>query len=821
LGADDHPPSDGKGKRARGLAATEPAATPGRSGSTPSGREASEAESGSKLGERYRILGLIGFGGMGTVYRVRDLELDEVVALKVLRGAIVGSPETLDRFRREVKLARRVTHPNVARTFDIGEHQGEKFLTMELVDGESLADVLDREGALPVGRFVPLLRQVCAGLAAAHAAGVVHRDLKPENILVARDGRVVVTDFGIARAVAQPEATDTLGGLSGTPAYMAPEQMEVGATNDARADIYALGAVLFEICTGERAWTGYPPLAVAAARLMRPPPDPRERGVPVDDELADLVLRCLARDPAVRPQTADELAAALERLPGASARSTGPAPPPATPAAGPSSDASPPPMVPARMPTTSTTGPEKTVAVLPFKNAGPAADAYLAEGLTDELTDALSISRGLRVRSMGAVLQHLGEARDPRDVGRTLGVEVIVEGSVRRTADSFRISCRVSTVHDGFQIWARRFQCPAGDLLVVGDEVAQAVARALTVSDAAPARDVATDPHAVELYLRGRQEYRRFWYPHAVSATQLFQQAHARAPHDTTLMTACALAAWRVWFFGGPGSDAAAALARAMAARAAELAPAAGESRLALAVVRFYDGDAVGAVKEAAAALGVAPYNAEAHGLLGRIRLEIGPIDDAIRRGERSLSLEPDAPLVCGDLTRAYAYLGDWAKSDGYSRVGLSGGGFGPIWFMRVRLLLWQRQAEALEAALRDALTAPDPRAQAIASGMLAVLRNERLPLEVTEMAPILADGAGGRRTVHFLQVAAEACAFAGNHQEAMACIGRAVDGGLFDLVWLDHCPLLGEARSDPRFAALRAVVQRRAAAVERAFEPG
>ena len=182
------------------------------------------------LAGRYVILGMLGAGGMGNVHTARDLEL---VALKVLRPELVGAPGVLDRFRREVKLARRVTHPSVARVFDIGDHQDEKFLTMELIDGESLGAVLARERRLDVDRVVVVASAICAGLSAAHAAGVIHRDLKPDNVLLDR-GRVVVTDFGIARAVA-PGADRTGTGLVGTPAYMAPEQVEEGVEIDARA----------------------------------------------------------------------------------------------------------------------------------------------------------------------------------------------------------------------------------------------------------------------------------------------------------------------------------------------------------------------------------------------------------------------------------------------------------------------------------------------------------------------------------------------------------------------------------------------------------
>src|SRR5262249_20544803 len=203
------------------------------------------------LAGRYEVLGLLGAGGMGAVYRVRDVRLGEIVALKMLRPEAGRTDEMIARFRGEVRLARRVTHRNVARTFDLGEHDGEPFLTMECVDGGSLAAHLAERGALPIGDTLAIVDAMCAALTAAHDAGVVHRDLKPENVLLARAGRGVVTDFGVAMPGEQGDDA-----IAGTPAYMAPEQRTVGAAVDRRADVYALGVVLHEMLTGERARAG-------------------------------------------------------------------------------------------------------------------------------------------------------------------------------------------------------------------------------------------------------------------------------------------------------------------------------------------------------------------------------------------------------------------------------------------------------------------------------------------------------------------------------------------------------------------------------------
>ena len=260
-------------------------------------------EAGERFANRYVVLRMLGVGGMGAVYAVRDDAVGETVALKILTLDVGGrSTEVLERFRREVRVARRVTHRNVARTFDLGEHGGIHFLTMELVEGESLDARLARQGRLPIAVGAEIAIQICEGLAAAHAAGVVHRDLKPANVLCARSGRVVLTDFGIARALADDGASAKVktAGIVGTPAYMAPEQVS-GGVADARADLYALGVVLYELVTGELPFDGDSPMAAAVARLLRDPEDPRTHMPDLPAELAALVLRCLAREPAGRP----------------------------------------------------------------------------------------------------------------------------------------------------------------------------------------------------------------------------------------------------------------------------------------------------------------------------------------------------------------------------------------------------------------------------------------------------------------------------------------------------------------------------------------
>jgi serine/threonine-protein kinase len=262
---------------------------------------------GRLLAGRYRIIALLGRGGMGEVYRADDLTLGQPVALKFLPEDASRDETLVERFRNEVRLSRRVSHPNVCRVYDVGEVDGHTFFTMEYVDGEDLASLLRRIGRLPADKALEIARQLCAGLAAAHAKGVLHRDLKPANIMLDGRGQVVMTDFGLAGLVDQIPGSDV---RSGTPAYMAPEQLE-GKEVNARSDIYSLGLVLYEIFTGKRAFSGESLPELLRVRSESTPSKPSSLVKDLDPAVERVILRCLEPDPANRMISALSVAAAL------------------------------------------------------------------------------------------------------------------------------------------------------------------------------------------------------------------------------------------------------------------------------------------------------------------------------------------------------------------------------------------------------------------------------------------------------------------------------------------------------------------------------
>ena len=284
---------------------------------TASGQSASVAQvvpaflpSGSLLGNRYEILAMLGQGGMGAVYKARDIELDRTVALKVIRPEFAGQPEILQRFKQELILARKVTHRNVIRIFDLGEASGIKFITMEFIDGHDLKSVLVHEGKLPPERAVGIILQVCLALEAAHSEGVVHRDLKPQNIMLDKQGRVSVMDFGIARSLEFGGMTQT-GALIGTPEYMSPEQVR-GEHVDARSDLFTLGIIIQELLVGKLPFQAATAMASMYKRTSERAVSVRQLDPSVPAYLSEIVARCLEIDPNARFQSARELHDALE-----------------------------------------------------------------------------------------------------------------------------------------------------------------------------------------------------------------------------------------------------------------------------------------------------------------------------------------------------------------------------------------------------------------------------------------------------------------------------------------------------------------------------
>ncbi len=757
---------------------------------------------------RYRIARFVGGGGMGRVYEAFDTELDERIALKVLRAGM--SEEALERFRREVKLTRRIQHRNVARMFDIGEHKGEKFLTMELVDGESLTRQV---GTAPMewSRLKPLAEQICAGLSAAHAAGVVHRDLKPDNVLIENStGRAVITDFGIARSGDDPSVTQ-VGAVVGTPRYMAPEQL-AGGEIDARADLFSLGVMLFELATCTRPWPGDNAIAIAVSQATSAPRtlDTSVGGIPA--WFAQLVAACLQLDPKDRPASAADIATALStgQLPvsrsGSDSHVAKPKASPATLAA----KAQGLPREPAQPTLTEPT----SLAVLPVTCAP--ADEYLADGVLEDLTDTLSTTPGIRVRPAGLV--RTATAPDPREVGQRLHVDHIVSASLRRTPTGLRIATRLISVADGFQIWAHKTDCSEAEVLTVADQLAGGIASALSARAVASTKP--TDPRAVELYLRARAELRRFWGSHADTAASLLEQAVELAPTSAPILAAYAVAAVQAWVMRGE----AALLPRAETALERGLATGHGEAFLASAQYHFNLRNPERGAADLARALVRTPMSAQSHELAAKILVEIDGLTSARVHYETARGLDPGrSQVIDADLARIDVLEGNWAESE--RRIaGLMADPDPSIqqlgWVGKSRMAVWRGNREALLEVSRTFLKRLNPNATNILVGVGELERDGKLNTEAWKAAITMFNASGMplRQLLVRTQVFTEIAAAFGERELAMLGLHQLENNGFIDITWLDNCPLLNPLVDDPRFIQIRRTVGDRASRVLAAF---
>jgi serine/threonine-protein kinase len=458
----------------------------------------------------------------------------------------------------------------------------------------------------------------------------------------------------------------------------------------------------------------------------------------------------------------------------------------------------------------------KSVAVLPWRNLGPPDDEYVAEALTEDLIDGLSMTRGLRVRARGAVLRYRGVERDAREIGGELEVEVVVEGSVRRHGDRLRISARSIGVADGFQLWAQRFDRPASDALVVIDELTTALSSALTVERTASARDAHLDPEALDLYLRARHLTLARNAGNLKEAQRLFLAALERAPDNSMLLAHYARSSVTAFFFGGSAET-----ARSAAGRALALGPDRPEPWLATASVRLHFGDPAGAVAAAKRAIALSPSLVEAQELLGYLALEVGLVDKAVRHFELALALDPSLAIARVGMARVHAFDGRWEQAE----AGLQSGESPVSWASRVRMAAWRRDQKRIQE-LADAAP-PGSGLDWFAMALAEVARTHRL--DGPSMAALDADltrfkGDASvrdrplRRYAFGNQVKAELLCYLDQPAAALIPLADATDAGLIDLDWLDRCPILEAMRTEPGFAELRTRVVENARPVLAAF---
>ena len=463
---------------------------------------AQELTRGSTFAGRYEIIEELGKGGMGRVYRVSDKKLDEEAALKLIKPEIASDKKTVERFKREIKLARKISHKNVGRVHELMDEKGIHFITMEYVSGQDLKGLIKQSAPLSVARTIMVAKQICEGLIEAHRMGIVHRDLKPSNIMIDREGDIKIMDFGIARSLKGKGITGA-GVMIGTPEYMSPEQVEAKDT-DQRSDIYSLGIILYEMATGKLPFEADTPFAVGIKQKSEAPKDPKEFNPQISDDLNQVILKCLEKEKENRYQSVNEVRSELENIEKG---------------------------IPTtekekikRKPVTSkeitvTFGrrwmmiaalaavvilaglavlyfiqkkppplPEKKmIAVLPFENLGSPEDEYFGDGMAQEIMVRLSSISDIGIIAQSSANQYKNTSKSIQEIAEELGVDYILRGTTRwqksqEGLSRIRVTPQLISVTDATQLWANVYERDMSDVFQVQSEIAEKVIQQLNIT---------------------------------------------------------------------------------------------------------------------------------------------------------------------------------------------------------------------------------------------------------------------------------------------------------------------------------------------------
>jgi eukaryotic-like serine/threonine-protein kinase len=570
------------------------------------------------VADRYRIEEEIGRGGMAVVYLAEDLKHGRKVAIKVLLPGTTQAYEP-QRFLREIRIAARLSHPQILPVHDSGECDGMLYFVMPYAGCETLRDRLTREGSLPIDAALRITRAVAAALGYAHRLNVIHRDIKPENILL-QEGEPVIADFGVATAISAAGGDNVYitdrGFAVGTPAYMSPEQASAERDLDGRSDLYSLACVLFEMLSGQPPFAGSSPRATMARHAIEPAPPIRalRPTVPLAIDLA--LQRALAQAPADRFPTMAEFSEAL-----------------VTP-------------VPSSTPVSS--GESRAIAVLPFVNSSADPEnEYFSDGMTDELITALSKVEGLQVASRTSVFALKNLREDVRTIGARLNVSAVLEGTVRKSGNRLRITVQLSSVADGRTLWSERYDREIADVFAIQDEIAQTIVRTLratllaSLGDLTPVRYTA-NVRAYSLYLKGRFRWNRRTQADIAEGVKYFEQAIAEDPEYALAYSGLADSyALDLDYSGAPVKEGM-ERAKAEARKAIELDETLAEAHTSLGWVTFiYDWDWVGAELEFNRAVQLNPRYSTARQWHSWFLIAMGRFEEALAEGRAAIDLDP------------------------------------------------------------------------------------------------------------------------------------------------------------------------------------
>jgi TolB-like protein/Flp pilus assembly protein TadD len=658
---------------------------------------------------RYRIVRQIGAGGMGEVLLAEDPELERSVAIKVMSAELAKDETQRKRFRSEVKAISGLNHPNICVIHEVGETEdGRPFLAMEYIEGQTL-DVVLQQRRLKIREVISIGIQVAEALEAAHARKIVHRDIKPSNIMVDQRGQVKVLDFGLAKRTAGDQlaglttAITQPGFLVGTPHYMSPEQV-LGRDLDARSDLFSLGVILYEMLAGQRPFLGKA-VGEILNHIVNQQPEPLGLEHPLfSPKLDQIVLQCLEKEPQKRYPSAHALAEELSKLKGEVER--------ASAQAGNTQLITPAPQINVQSvrapggkkafpterivmaglllaavglmawalarkdgPTKSvelgpkggaqTTAPAKSVAVLPFDNYSADKDTdYLSDGLTEEITTALARVPGLRVAARNSAFVFKNRKEDLRNVGSSLGVATVLEGSLRKSGSRIRVTAQLINAKDGLHLWAETYDRDVDDILAVQEDIASKIAQKFELKPTAPAASIARpappNQQAYALYLKGLHDWNKRTKEDLEQAARLFKQAIDQDPSYAAAYAGLASTYALMPDYASRPQSEYFPLARAAAEKALSLDPGSADAYAVLGLCESYSRDYAKSEEEFRRAIQLNPNHATAHHWYGVLLRGLNRMDAAGVEMHQAETLDPLSPIIKLNVLTWMGYNGQY-----------------------------------------------------------------------------------------------------------------------------------------------------------------
>jgi len=701
----------------------------------------------------YRLLEKLGEGGMGVVWKARDLKLDRDVAVKFLPEGAVGDAERRAFFEREAKAVAALSHPNIVTIYAVDEAEGATFFTMEFIEGQPLSKLIE-PGGVSLDRFLELALPITDAVAAAHARGIIHRDLKPQNIMIDAAGQIKILDFGLARillplpkVLGRDEGTTATldADFAGTIAYMSPEQLR-SQPLDHRTDIFSLGVVLFEWATGRLPFGGKTGPERIAAVLKDEPHSAVEINQGLPRQIDRIFRHCLEKEPRYRMASARDLREELDAL--RQAKEDGRAALP-------------------------------SIAVLPFADMSREKDqAYFCDGIAEEIINALCRVQGLRVASRTSSFQFKDSLADLREIGNALRVDTVLEGSVRKSEHRLRITVQLIEAARGFHLWSESFDRELRDVFAIQQEIAHNVVRSLQVTlspqeKGALAEVPTSQVQAYDYYLRGRSFYFRYGRHDIEFALQLFSRAIELDP-EYALAHAGLADCWSYIYLYSERKDSVRLQAETAGRRAVELAPGSAQAQASLAVALSLGGRKEEAQAAFEKAIRLDPTLFEAWYYYARQAFASGDLPKARSLYEEAMRVRPEdfySPLL---IAQVYQELGRPEDARAARERGVA--------LVEKRIDLHPDDARALYMG---------------ANGLVAIGQKDK-GLEWARRArridpddPMLLYNLG---CIH---------ALAGDVEEAIDCLERAAAGGLLQKGWYEHDGDLDPLRGHPRFKAL------------------